>query len=149
MEWDEYLDDGAFYREALDRLIREDNEFDPEPYAPREEDRYDDDDEDDEEDEEYNDDYDEEEEDRYEEMGEDDEADEEDEDDENEEDDDEDEDSDDVNEEEYNEEKEAKAFHEAVKKQNEEWQHQMQGDGLPESIFASQITGSLVPCNGD
>ena len=135
MEWDEYLDDGAFYREALDRLIREDNEFDPEPYESREDDRYDDDDEDDEEDEEYNDDYDEEEEDRYEERGEDDEDDEEDEDNENEEEDNEDDSSDDVNEEEYNEEEEARAFHGTVKKQKEEWQRQMQGDGLPESIF--------------
>lgn len=49
MEWDEYLDDGAFYREALDRLIREDNEFDPEPYDPPEDDRYDDNDDEEEE----------------------------------------------------------------------------------------------------
>ena len=52
MEWDEYLDDGAFYREALDRLIREDNEFDPEPYEPRKDDRYDGNDDDEEEEEE-------------------------------------------------------------------------------------------------
>lgn len=51
MEWDEYLDDGAFYREALDRLIREDNEYDSEPYDPPEDDRYDDNDDDEEEEE--------------------------------------------------------------------------------------------------